>query len=101
MKVEVIQGELAQVEADLLVVGLYDGEALPGPLAETSGAAEVRPGSKKTALLRPQGHPPVLTVGLGESEEVETEKLRVAAAIAAKRAEALEAASLAWAVPNS
>jgi leucyl aminopeptidase len=43
----------------------------------------------------------MLDVGLGERQEVDAERLRVAAALAAKEAGRLEAVALAWAVPET
>ncbi|MDX6634512.1 MAG: leucyl aminopeptidase, partial [Solirubrobacterales bacterium] len=101
MKVEVKQAELAGSGADLVVAGLFEGGELPGIVAAASGADAARAGFEKLAILRPDGTPPVLVVGLGERAELDAEKLRVAAAIAAKEAARLEANSLAWLLPES
>jgi leucyl aminopeptidase len=101
MKVEVKQVELAEVGADLLAVGLVEGGDLPAPIASAAGADDAQAGFKKTALLRPDGFPPVLVVGLGAGDDLDAERLRVAAALAAREASRLEAGSLAWAVPES
>jgi leucyl aminopeptidase len=99
MKVEVTQAELGAAAADLAVVGLFEGADLPAPIAGASGADTARAGFKKLTLLRPDELPPVLVVGLGKREELDAEKLRVAAAVAAKEAGRLEAGSLAWELP--
>jgi leucyl aminopeptidase len=101
MKVEVKQVGLAESGAELAVVGYFEGEELPAPVAAASGADEAGAGFKKLSLLRPQDFPPVLVVGLGERDELDAERLRVAAAIAAKEAGRLEVTSLAWALPES
>jgi leucyl aminopeptidase len=101
MKVGVEQGELKDVGADLLVVGLPKGAELPAEIDAAAGAEEAKAGFKKLSLLRPDGFPPTLVVGLGDREELDPEKLRVAAALAAKEAKRLGAASLAWALPES
>ena len=100
MKVEVQQAELADCGADLLAVGLIEGADLPEGIAAAAGADDARPGFKQVSLLRPDGFPPVLVVGLGERDELEAERLRVAAAVAANEAGRLQAGSLAWAVPE-
>src|SRR5215218_1816720 len=100
MKVEVKQAALAETGADLAVVGLLDGGELPTGAASAAGADAAKSGFKKLALLRPDGFPPVLVVGLGKSEELDAERLRVAAAVAAKEAGRLEATSIAWALPE-
>ena len=43
----------------------------------------------------------MLVVGLGKREELDAERLAVAAALAAKEAGRLEATSLAWLLPES
>ncbi|HEU4462962.1 MAG TPA: M17 family peptidase N-terminal domain-containing protein, partial [Solirubrobacterales bacterium] len=101
MKVEVKQVELAAVGADLVVVGLAEGGELPAPIASAAGAEDTPSGFRKTTLLRPDGFPPVLAVGLGAGDELDAERLRVAAAFATKEASRLQAGSLAWAVPES
>ncbi|HEU5104968.1 MAG TPA: leucyl aminopeptidase [Solirubrobacterales bacterium] len=101
MKVEVKQAGLADCGAELLAVGLFEGGELPEGVAAAAGADDVRPGFKKLSLLRPDGFPAVLVVGLGKREEIDAEKLRVAAAVAAKEAARIEAGSLAWALPEA
>jgi leucyl aminopeptidase len=101
MKVEVKQVDLAAVGAELAVVGLFEGGGLPSEIASAPGAGAARSGFKKLSVLRPEGFPLVLVVGLGEREEFDVEKLRVAAAGAAKEAGRLEAGSLAWALPET
>jgi len=100
MKVDVRRGELLEVEAGLAVAGLCEGESLPTPLAELPGAADAKGGYKKRLLLH-AGDTPVLVLGLGRREEIDAERLRVAAALAAQEAGRLEARSLAWALPDT
>jgi leucyl aminopeptidase len=100
MKVEVKQVEVAEAGADLAVVGLLEGGELPAGAASAAGADAAKSGFKKLTLLRPDGFPPVLVVGLGKSEELDPERLRVAAAVAAKEAGRLEAGSIAWVLPE-
>jgi leucyl aminopeptidase len=99
MKVEVKQVELAQSGADLLAIGLLEGGELPTAIAAAAGADVARSGFKKLTLLRPDGFPPVLVVGLGDREKLDLERVRVAAALAAKEAARLEVSSTAWALP--
>jgi leucyl aminopeptidase len=100
MKVEVKQVELADAGTDLAVVGLFEGGELPAEAAGAAGADSAMGGFKKLALLRPDGFPPVLVVGLGKSNELDAERLRVAAAVAASEAGRLEASSIGWALPE-
>jgi leucyl aminopeptidase len=101
MKVGVEQGELKDVAADLLVVGFPKGAELPAAIGAAVGADEAKAGFKKLSLLHPEGFPPTLVVGLGDRDELDAEKLRVASALAAKEAKRLGAASLGWALPES
>ncbi|MGN6556874.1 MAG: leucyl aminopeptidase [Solirubrobacterales bacterium] len=100
MKVEVRQAELREAGVDLAVVGLLEGGELPAPVAGAAGADSAKADFKKLSLLRPDGLPPVLVVGLGAGDELDAERLRVAAALAAKEAGRLETTSLAWAPPD-
>jgi leucyl aminopeptidase len=101
LEVEVSQASPAEAGADLLVIGLYEGESLPEHLAGAGGAGDARGGERKLAVLHPQAGGRALAVGLGKREEIDAERARVAAAVAAKRAGELEATSLAWALPES
>jgi leucyl aminopeptidase len=101
LKVTVSDNEIAKVDADLLVVGLYDDDELPAELASAPGAADAKSGFKKRLLLHPETPGRALVVGLGKRSEAEAEKARVAAALAAKEAAKLEATSLAWLLPES
>jgi leucyl aminopeptidase len=101
VRVEVSQLAPTDTNADLLVVGLYEGEELPGGLAAAPGAADAKGGSEKLTLLRPEQPERVLAIGLGKRGDADAERLRVAAAVAAKEAAKLETASLAWLLPES
>jgi leucyl aminopeptidase len=101
VKVAVSKPEIAKTDADLLLVGLYEGEQLPAELATAPGAGDAKSDSQKLTLLRPEQPQRALVVGLGKREEADAERLRLAAAVAAKEALKLEAASLAWLLPDS
>ena len=100
MKVAVKEVELSEAVADLAVVGLLEGGELPTGVAEAPGASDAKSDFKKLSLLRPEGFPPVVVVGLGKGDEIDAEKLRVAAAVAAKEAGGMEATSVAWSLPD-
>lgn len=100
MKVTVLDTELAASPAELTVVGLFEGERLPAALDGAPGATDAMPAFKKLAMLHPEAPARVLAVGLGDHEELDAERLRVAAAIAAKEAGRIEARSIAWALPE-
>jgi leucyl aminopeptidase len=101
VRVDVSQLQPGEVDPDLLVVGLYEDGELPGALASAPGAADAKGGFEKLTLLRPERPARVLVVGLGKREEVDAERLRLTAAVAAQEATKLEAASLAWTLPDS
>jgi leucyl aminopeptidase len=101
VKVDVRQSELPAVDAELAVVGLYDGEPALEAIAAAPGAATARGTFKALSAVFPEGQARVLVVGLGKREDADPERLRVAAALAVKEAARLEASSLAWALPES
>jgi leucyl aminopeptidase len=101
VKIEVQYRPIAETQADLLVVGLFDGEELPAELTGVPGAADARGAFKKTALLHPEHPGRVLVIGLGKQGEMDPERARIAAAIAVRDAKGLEARSVAWLLPES
>jgi leucyl aminopeptidase len=100
MRVELSQVAISDVDADLLAVGLFQGEELPAELASAAGAADAVGAYKKLTLLHPERPGRVLVVGLGKREEMEAERGRVAAALAAREAKRLKATSIAWGPPG-
>jgi leucyl aminopeptidase len=101
VRVEVADKPLADAEADLHAVPIFDGDELPAELAEAAGAGDVQSGFKKTVVIHPERPERVAVIGLGERGDFSPERARVAAAIAAKTARALKATSLAIAIPDA
>jgi leucyl aminopeptidase len=101
MKVSVSETAVPEVDADLLAVGLCEDEELPAELTGARGAADARAGLKQLATLHPDAPARAIVVGLGKREDLDAERLRIAAALVAKEAGKLKAASLAWLVPQS
>jgi leucyl aminopeptidase len=101
VKVDVRQAEIADVEADLLVVGLHQDEELPAELTHAAGASDAMGAFKKLSAIHPERPRRGIVVGLGKREDMDAERARVAAALAAKEAGRLEAATLAWLLPPS
>jgi leucyl aminopeptidase len=101
VEVAVRQLDIANTEADLVVVGLFEADDLPQALAVEPGAAHVKSGYRKLSTLHPDEPWRALVVGLGKREEMDAERARVAAALAAKEAGELGAGSLAWLLPDS
>src|SRR5919197_4254479 len=105
------QGNPTDTSADTLCVGLFEDEKAPQAIDEALGGAlgrlvdsgEAKGAFKKLATLHSgrEGAPArVLAVGLGKREDFDSERMRIAAAIALRRAGELSARSLAWAVPE-
>ncbi|HEX3561764.1 MAG TPA: M17 family peptidase N-terminal domain-containing protein, partial [Solirubrobacterales bacterium] len=87
MRVEVSDKPLSEVDSDLLAVLVFDGDELPEPLAGAPGSDDVKSAYKKTALIHPESPRRALVVGLGDRDEFEPERARVAGAIAARSVE--------------
>src|SRR3989454_9225012 len=107
----VASAPLAQVDAPLLAVALGQGSMLPTSLADLDRAAggvvarvitsgDFKGKRDETTLLYPTGAKSerVLLVGLGKPGEVTRNAIRRAAAVAGKRARALGAKQLAFAL---
>ena len=90
----------AESTADLLCLGIFDGDEIPAWLAETPGAEDVNASFKKLTVLRPGSPARVLIVGLGAEDEFDRERARVAASFGVRQAGRYEAGSLAWDVPG-
>ena len=100
VELEVLSAGIDELDADVVAVAFAAGDELPETLARAPGAADARGAFKRVALVHPDTPGRVLVVGVGDREEVDPERLRVAAAVAAKRAAELEARSLAWVLPG-
>jgi leucyl aminopeptidase len=100
MKIQVTDKSAQEAGADLVCVGMFEDEELPAPFADASGAADARGGFKKTAVLHPGSPERLLVAGLGKREDFTPERARVAAALAVRQAQRVEADSVAWAVPD-
>ena len=100
MQVEVTDKPFAGVEADLHAMGLFDGEELPEAYRDLPGARDTKTAFKKLTLLRPERPERLLIVGLGKREDLDAERLRVAAAVAVIQAGRYEVRTIAWALPE-
>jgi leucyl aminopeptidase len=101
MQVEVTDKPLASVEADLHAIGLFDGEVLAEAFRDLPGAGDVKTAFKRVTLLRSEQPERLLIVGLGNPGELDSERLRVAAALAVTEASRYEATTVAWALPEA
>jgi leucyl aminopeptidase len=100
VELEVRSAGFADLEADVVAVALADGETLPPELASAPGAGDARGAFRKLAVLYPEAPRRVLVVGTGKRADLDDERLRVAAALVAKRAASFDASSIAWVVPG-
>jgi leucyl aminopeptidase len=101
VQVELTQAPPADLDADLLAIGLFEGDSLPEAFAEAPGAGDAKGEFKNLTLLRPGRPARVLAVGLGKKQEFTPERARVAAAVALGQAQTLGVSSLAWLVPDA
>jgi leucyl aminopeptidase len=103
MKVEVTQDKLVRSDGRfaLAVVGIYEDGAMSEELFSVPGTPDAKAGFKKRTLLHRDDPGWILVIGLGKREEIDPERLRVLAAIAAKEATRLEAGSIAWELPDT
>jgi leucyl aminopeptidase len=100
LEVTVADNPLAESSADLVAVGLFSGDDLPGELASAPGAEDAKGAFKKLTMLRPGSPARVVAVGLGKREDWEPERARVAGALAVRQAKTVGAKALAWALPE-
>jgi leucyl aminopeptidase len=100
LRVQVADKPLSEIDSDLLVVLIFNGDELPAPLAGAPGSVDVKGGYRKTALVHPDAPTRAVVIGLGDRAEFEPERARVAGAIAARNAASHEASSLALAGPE-
>ena len=92
-------GAPADTSADTRVVPVFEDEPLDDPaLQALVDSGEAKAGLKKLAVTHQDGRR-VLLVGLGKRDELDHERARVAAAVAAGRARELGTRSLSWAAP--
>ncbi len=90
--------------ADTIVVGIFDGKGVPhdvedGTLGALVESGEARPGFRKLAVAHAAGKRWIL-IGLGERDEFDHERARIAAATALGRARELGARVLCWELPH-
>jgi leucyl aminopeptidase len=90
----------ADVGAGLLCVGLFTGDDLPADLASAPGSEDVNARFRSLSILRPDRPGRVLVVGLGERDDFDAERARVAAALATRQARRFDARSIAWVCPE-
>jgi leucyl aminopeptidase len=100
VEVAVVDHQPGEADADLVAIGLPDGAELPEWLRDAPGASDARSAYKRTTLIYSGRPERTLVVGLGKGEDLDAERLRVAAAIAAREAGKRDARSIAWVTPS-
>jgi leucyl aminopeptidase len=100
LRVEVADKPLAEVDSDFVGVLVFEGDDLPEPLTGAPGSEDVKAAYKKATLVHSGTPRRALVVGLGARDDFTPERARVAAAIAARTAASMDAASLALRGPN-
>ncbi len=94
--------ETALESADTVAVGLFEGEGAPAgapdAVAELVSSGEARAKRGTVALAHAEGRR-WLVVGLGARPELTPEHVRVAAAVALRRAQEVSARTLCWLAP--
>jgi leucyl aminopeptidase len=90
-----------EADADLVCLGLFEGEQLTEPFAGAPGAADAKTAYRRLAVLHPERPRRVAVVGLGAREEFTPERARVAAALATRRAASFDAETVAWVPPEA
>ena len=101
LRVDVSNKPLAEVDSDLVAVLLFEGDELPEPLAGAPGSDDVKGAYKKTTLIHPEKPSRALVVGLGDRDDFEPERARVAAAIAARTSGSMGVTSMTLAGPEA
>jgi leucyl aminopeptidase len=90
-------------DADTVVIGVLDGEKIhhdvDGVLSGLVTAGEAKPKHRHLAVVHAGGKRWIL-VGLGKRDELDAERVRVAAAVAYGRARELGAKRLCWETPH-
>ena len=100
MKVEVQQSELLEADADLAVVGLYEGEALPAGDRRRAGAGDAKGGFKKLCCCT-RARPASWSSASASARRSTPSACASPRRWRRRRPARLEASSLAWALPES
>ena len=92
---------LSDLDADLVAVGLYEGDELSQPLGNTGGASDATGDFKSQVIVYPGKPARAVIIGLGPKEEFTAEKARVAGAVSQKALKQVKGEALAWVLPEA
>lgn len=100
MKAYTTDSPLSELDADLVAVGLFEGEELSEPLGSTAGASDASADFKSKVIVYPGRPERVVIIGLGPRDEFTTERARVAGAVSQKALRQVKGEALAWMLPD-
>ncbi len=100
MKAYTTDVALSELDADLVAVGLFEGDELSEPLGSTAGAADASGEFKSTVIVYPGKPARVAVIGLGDKAEFSPEKARVIGAVSQKTLKQVKGEVLAWDLPD-
>ncbi len=101
MKAYTTDVALSDLDADLVAVGLFEGDELSEPLRNTAGAGDASSDFKSQVIVYPGKPERVAVIGLGKQEDFTPEKARVAGAVSGKALKQVKGEALAWMLPES
>lgn len=92
---------MSDLDADLVAVGLFEGDELSQPLGNTGGGADASSDFKSQVLIYPGKPVRVVIIGLGPKQEFTAEKARVVGAVSQKALAQVKGEALAWVLPEA
>jgi len=92
---------LSELDADLVAVGLFEGDELSEPLGSTAGATDASSDFKSQVIVYPGKPERVVIIGLGPKSDFTTEKARVIGAVSQKALKQVKGEALAWMLPEA
>jgi len=92
---------LSDLDADLVAVGLYEGDELSEPLGSTAGASDASGDFKSSVIVYPGKPERVVIIGLGAKEDFTAERARVIGAVSQKALKQVKGEVLAWMLPDA
>ena len=100
MQVNLSTSPLLESDLDLVCLGLFAGQEPPAELAGARGVDDIDTAFRKLTMLRPESPIRVLVVGLGDADDFNAERARVAAADAVRQAGRYKATKIGWIDPT-
>jgi len=92
---------LSELDADLVAVGLFEGDSLTEPLGSTPGAKDASADFKSSVTVFPGKPERVVIVGLGAKEDFTAERARIAGAVAHSALKKVKGEALGWILPEA